>query len=331
MGDSDDTAVEFEDITDGNSSAALYPFDDPAADLVIRTPDGKHFYVHKLVLSLVSPVFAGMFTLPAVENLNTQIVHDGHPCVDVDDDGDALYKFLVWCDPRCSGVLSSLEHGQLALNIADKYGAEGVIKRIGEALLARKDWIIEQPIKLYALAIRHRWEELARLSALESLLIPLEGRRAIPEFQHITGLALQRLYDYHASCALAATKVATQFEWFREVFIHSERSPLMWSSSMTRQSHAEPCIFMPTLLSGRTWRTWWYNYMVDAAERLNRTPRGSILLQAGFLSQYLEQASQCAGCRQLQTKYITETEKFNQILADRVELEVSKIPLIISF
>ncbi|KAJ7142265.1 hypothetical protein C8R44DRAFT_592907, partial [Mycena epipterygia] len=40
------------------------PFDDPGADVILRSSDGIDFRVHRLVLSLASPFFTSMFTLP---------------------------------------------------------------------------------------------------------------------------------------------------------------------------------------------------------------------------------------------------------------------------
>lgn len=40
------------------------PFDDLSADVVLRSSDGIDFRVHRIVLSLASPFFKEMFTLP---------------------------------------------------------------------------------------------------------------------------------------------------------------------------------------------------------------------------------------------------------------------------
>ncbi|KAI0698249.1 hypothetical protein BC835DRAFT_1466668 [Cytidiella melzeri] len=40
------------------------PFNLPTADVVFRTSDHVDFHVHKLILSIASPFFTGMFSLP---------------------------------------------------------------------------------------------------------------------------------------------------------------------------------------------------------------------------------------------------------------------------
>lgn len=42
------------------------PFDDPEADIILRSSDNVDFHVYKFLLSLVSPVFKSMFALPQI-------------------------------------------------------------------------------------------------------------------------------------------------------------------------------------------------------------------------------------------------------------------------
>ena len=43
---------------------APYDFNAPDADTILRSSDGKEFRVHRVILSLASTVFQGMFCLP---------------------------------------------------------------------------------------------------------------------------------------------------------------------------------------------------------------------------------------------------------------------------
>ena len=53
------------------------PFDDSNADLILRSSDNVLFYLHSLLLSLVSPLFSAMFTIPT--NSHSQEMHDSRP------------------------------------------------------------------------------------------------------------------------------------------------------------------------------------------------------------------------------------------------------------
>ena len=75
---------------------AASPFDDPKADLIIRSSNNILF--HKSLLSIVSPVFEAMFALP---HDTSQELYDNCSCVPVSDDSRHLFCLLSQCDPRC--------------------------------------------------------------------------------------------------------------------------------------------------------------------------------------------------------------------------------------
>ena len=60
------------------------PFDDPDADIVIRSAEGISFRLYKVILSKASSVFRDMFTLPDGQS------HRGPQTVDVSEDADTL-------------------------------------------------------------------------------------------------------------------------------------------------------------------------------------------------------------------------------------------------
>lgn len=74
---------------------SLYYFDAPDADAILRSPDGKEFRVHRLVLSLASPVFQGMFGLPQSTNNPSEI-----PTIDIPKSSDILQPFIQYLYPR---------------------------------------------------------------------------------------------------------------------------------------------------------------------------------------------------------------------------------------
>jgi hypothetical protein len=69
--------------TDQGAVFAKLPFHHPDGDIIIRSSDGLHFCMMKLLLSLTSPIFKDMFSLPqsADDNIN-EFLH-GLPIVDL--------------------------------------------------------------------------------------------------------------------------------------------------------------------------------------------------------------------------------------------------------
>ena len=68
---------------------APYDFNAPDADVVLRSSEGKEFRVHPLILSLGSPIFQGMFSLPQPTGPPPQT-----PSVDVPESSDILQPFI---------------------------------------------------------------------------------------------------------------------------------------------------------------------------------------------------------------------------------------------
>ena len=53
---------------------AFAPFvDDARADLILQSADKVHFRVFKIILSLASPVFADIFSMPSSEKLCDEV------------------------------------------------------------------------------------------------------------------------------------------------------------------------------------------------------------------------------------------------------------------
>ena len=179
---------------------ASWPFDqDKDTDVILTSCDNVAFYCHKLLLSLVSPVFNAMFTLPGDQS---QELHDGRPCIPLAEADNDLYLLLSWCDPRCTAHISSLAELEKVLELADKYGMECIVKRV-EKLAVTMNGIFSSnpnPVELFFISARYRLDDLARIAATQTLdksfeeLIQLSR---VPVAKHITAYFLQNLLQYH--------------------------------------------------------------------------------------------------------------------------------------
>lgn len=169
--------------------------------VVIKSSDGHSFYVLRDVLSVLFPVFADMFALGS-QDQSSNAPADAIPLSEL---GHDLYRLLTWCDPRCSPIMGSMTDIVVTLSIADKYDLAVIVAAISLTLEMKTAIIAENPIAVYALAIRYHWEGLARKAARESLRIPVPLRRANPELNLISGMAVQYLNEYFYACVDAAT------------------------------------------------------------------------------------------------------------------------------
>lgn len=306
-----------------NVVVANSPFDDPNADLVILSSDGALFYVHSLLLSPVSPLFNTMFTLPSpTDKVHSQKIHDGHPLVTVSDDAKHLRLLLSWCDPRCMQIETCLSDLQMVLEMADKYDVASVIKRVESVLMLSKETIKENPLKIYAIALRYRREGLARVAAKETLrsnypLVRLDGKKG-PELKHPSAFAFE---EYQLRCVAAAVKVVSEYSWM------SHSGPGRKFSGMSYfmgscTNYGDKC---PTIITSfGTFLVWWINYMELSAEALKQAPVGSSVMEPLLLSQIHSQISsgKCTSCHSQGHAKLSE---FAGFLAVKVDRAISKV------
>ena len=97
------------------------------ADIIIQSCDSINFRVHKLVLSMSSPFFGDMFSLPQPSD---QEAVDGLPVVRLSEDAEVLKCLLTMSYPILSMITSSYDKTLMVLAASQKYDMDGVQSRI---------------------------------------------------------------------------------------------------------------------------------------------------------------------------------------------------------
>ncbi len=133
---------------------ASYPFNDPSADIILRTPDFIEFNVHGNMLSFASPVFSSMLSLPQPEDGSRA----QRPVIDVSEDSQVLDRLLRLCYPILKPKLSELEHIVPVLKAASKYEMEWPVFLLSKDLLAVTP---PMPLRAWAAACRTGFEDVA--------------------------------------------------------------------------------------------------------------------------------------------------------------------------
>ncbi|KAL1726462.1 hypothetical protein EV714DRAFT_177778, partial [Schizophyllum commune] len=184
---------------------AKRPFDDEAADAILRSSDGVNFRVYRLLLSLVSSVFGDILSLPSFGHGGSTGHGSGAssqeiPTLDVEEDAHTLESFLRWCDPRCSSpFVENWEDVQAMMTMSIKYDAPSVGRRISECMQGTT-LVTHFPIRAYILAMRTGNRRLAQMAAREASRAGIETWKSCKELEHMSGLLYHRLLDYHIAC-----------------------------------------------------------------------------------------------------------------------------------
>lgn len=158
----------------------------PDADIVLRASGGKEFYAHKLVLSLASPVFRDMFSVPRPSGESSQT-----PIVDVSDPPEVLEMFLQFIYPFRNPSIDGVETLASLLRLADKYHAKVALDAYKDYLPSM--WTNPLPIHIYAVMCACGREEEALTAARRVSFASLEHLNSSPLLHLMTVEHYQRL------------------------------------------------------------------------------------------------------------------------------------------
>ncbi|KAH9930356.1 uncharacterized protein B0H18DRAFT_1117037 [Fomitopsis serialis] len=180
---------------------ASTPFDDPTADLILRTSDLVDFRVFRLILRLASPVFASMLEVGqappgAADRSQTESdeSRDGCPVVPIQEDSTTVETLLRIIYPMKDPALGDLPQLHYIIAAALKYEMEQAVALGTTALLS---FVSKEPLRVWAIAARNRLEVEARTAADEVNRQQISVLDSFPpEMQDITAGAYYRLLRY---------------------------------------------------------------------------------------------------------------------------------------
>ncbi|KAJ7445269.1 hypothetical protein FB451DRAFT_68208 [Mycena latifolia] len=195
--------------TDPSSSfVPAPPFDDPVADVILRSSDGIDFRVHRVVLSLASPFFKQMFSLPQ------PTVEPEVPTIPVTESAAALDRALRFWYPGAGPVVGQTldELRDTLESLIMKYDVQSVVPFAKQQL---RGYLDNDTVAVYAIAWRHQWKDLAQEAARKTLTLPLRDFESAhhPQLDSITGGAYHILLRYHFQCSKVATLACSSLKW----------------------------------------------------------------------------------------------------------------------
>ncbi|KAI0924609.1 hypothetical protein AcW2_005448 [Taiwanofungus camphoratus] len=176
-----------EDIPQSMRSVTHHPFTKPTADVILVLSDDVEFRVHKAILAEASSFFEAMFSLPQPSvaqisdgtNINT-VQH--LPVVRVTEHSVVLHNLLRLCYPIRDPTLNELSEVQPVLEAAIKYDIEEAIELMKGRLIGS---VPNAPLRVYAIACRHKLEDIALAAAKEVLSQSLQSKY-VPEMDGTT-------------------------------------------------------------------------------------------------------------------------------------------------
>ncbi|KAG1860690.1 hypothetical protein DFJ58DRAFT_744413 [Suillus subalutaceus] len=297
------------------TSTARAPFNNPDHDIVLRSTDGVDFHHFKLILSLVSPMFDGMFTLPQSKS------ELAVPVILVPEPSTILYPLLLLSYPSAGAdpIFNNIDDASAVLEAARKYQMDAIIYRIGDLVAAQ--FLPAHPLGVYAVSCLAGWEHHARTAAARSLEIKSLGRPS-SEFAGMGAIGAvdyHRLLKYHYECGVAAQAVGESLEWLPSTPYIKRMQ--MWQCVACRRGPAFGRLAIQIASFGKlTVTPWFEKYLLASRKELANRPCELTLWESAESASYdraIVKARDCLACQfvahhelnTFRTFYINEVKK----------------------
>ncbi|KAF8967761.1 hypothetical protein BDZ97DRAFT_1803205 [Flammula alnicola] len=322
------------------------PFNSSArADIILRSSDNVDFYAMKSFLAFASSVFESMFSLPQSQKDGGGQTVGSLPVIELQEECKFIRNLLLHCYPGVPPVIEDADDIITTIVVAEKYAMDDVQKQLRTELLASPA-MTRDPLRIFAVAFHHGWEEVARFAARKTLDIHVTELPFSPELDYLTGSGLYRLFEYRYRCARRIR------QWMSTTGISnpdfSQDKSRIWYSSrdastdeyIWREEHgqckSDSAVFAHPSLRAHpddrsvrvTATTWWTAYFTALLARLDACPSGNIVLDNNLSDEALTAASRCRTCARDAHRHL---DNFKKELAEAIDKVVSEVVLEIQF
>lgn len=339
-----DSSVDNQDKTEAAPSPvesirdAGPPFNNEKADVILRSSDSTpmDFRVFKSLLSLASPFFEGMFTLPQPtpegEGKETGPIKDGIPVVPVTEDSKTLQWLLELCYPisirnRELTPINTLEDVQSVMDAARKYEMEGVKQHMRQVLMGSV-FVEKEALRVFAIACRYGLKNDARLAAIYTLLQP-DLVPSVKELEYISGATYHRLREFRQEMKRVMMDCLTRYANGGQGWEGSWIWFTAPSSKMNIEGELVACKCQTfTRKEPAGWRSadkacqWWVEWTKDVGLELSKTPWPQVVKRVDLMEVAVTKAISCRVC---EPKAKSDLQKFSVILARELQEAVKQV------
>ena len=304
----------------------------PVVDIV--SSDGVQFPVRKSLLSLASPVFSDMFSVPQ-PNSSPDSDAPTDP-INLSEPSRTIKLILSLVDsPPTSLLIDSLSDIANLLQAADKYDIKAIQEHALHSLIQPK-FLENEPLRVYAIAIRYGAHYTAVLAARHTLRYPLLHAEYFSELEIVDGGMIYRVLHYHKQCTAAALEVATNHTWIREEYVffncpeadsseddeddeeNNKGSETCTTTIRTRPSNKHKNGYLKFV----SVHPWWTKFMASTKVALSESTYSETIRDRSRIIEALSSASQCSRChRQVNSDF----SKFLDTFVNEVEARVNEV------
>jgi len=172
-----------------------YEFTADDADIILRASRcdvPRDFRVHRIILSIASPVFKDMFDIPQPAS-SASPAEAAVPVITVDDTPEDLEVFLRGVYPFGLPAMPTLEAISNALVIHDKYQVQSGSLQPLRSLLVSPEFLKKDPIRVYSIACRWGFKKEADLAAPYTSFLDVLTLVREEDVQRMTSMEYHRI------------------------------------------------------------------------------------------------------------------------------------------
>ncbi|KZP24478.1 hypothetical protein FIBSPDRAFT_857168 [Athelia psychrophila] len=292
---------------------AAAPFDDPKADVILRSSDNVDFRCHKLLLSMASTFFEGMFSLPQPNGADGDEKKDGLHVVPMEERAPTLEAILKLCHPSSirNPPILELDAIRSIFGAARKYGMEDAEHLVRSALISAR-FLDDEPLRVFGIACALRLAAEARIAAAATLELDVEGLDYFPELEYISGADLFHLQKYHKNCRRVAHDIASDFKWL----VGGE---YIWFTCGIAHRDIDS-VGLPG--HDRPTSNWWVNdYVVPCREALEKKPVGKTVKTDELMARAIRSGRHCQMCS---PENFVDLKAFGKVFGQEIDKAVAE-------
>jgi hypothetical protein len=172
-------------------------FDDPDADIILRSCDHQEFRVLKLYIVKVSPLLKEL--IQSASSSHDANATTSLPSIQLSDSGIAISSLLSFVLPIPPVLPSTIEQTMILLSAAQKYQMDSILSHIRAVIASQDPPFIrsETAFQVYSLAQLHELRPEALHGARTTLTSSFKLEDLEDEIGTTSGAYLRELWKYH--------------------------------------------------------------------------------------------------------------------------------------
>ncbi|KAI0820776.1 hypothetical protein BC628DRAFT_1395332 [Trametes gibbosa] len=302
------------------------PFNNPSADLILRSHNQTDFHVWRDILREASPIFSDMFTVAQPRSDQRPTTDIDAPVVHVTESARTLESLLRYCYPTPDPDFSSIDDLKPVLEAAQKYQIAYIVRALAQQLLVFADGA---PLQAFSVALQFDLVDTARAAAKLTLRYE-DPCPFTKELEFVSAAAYHHLLSYRRECARVACGVVGNLGWVTSL---PDAKDCVWFVRVSTIDRPQNCscklsnheYSVSSYTQYRSYATSWFLLHLErVAKKLSIMPCRGVVVDPSLSDQMVLDAVACSHCRQ---HILAQSRLLHTRIAAEIDKRISCVKL----